>query len=128
MLIKSFFRLALVMVFLSTSAFVKADQVVISGTIDSATGLFAVLTPVGTEFTGDLEHDGLHLYEALFNVGLFCFTTEAVGIPPTSQSCSPTSSIVAILPRDVVIPTPSDPIYDQLGSTFQRPRHRCSYG
>ena len=96
-------------------------NITINGTITSATGALALLTPVGTAYSGDFTFNS-GLEYGLINLSGFCFSTTAVSLPPTSADCAGTSSTVPVLARDTTAYTGETPapgtLYDQAGSTF----------
>lgn len=76
----------------------QAAIISFSGTLESASGAFGSLFPVGPFLDGSLNYD-THLNAGSVTIGGVCFTSDVSGLPPTGPSCasSPTSSPAPIL-------------------------------
>ena len=93
----------------------------IAGVITAASGALASLAPVDTPFSGDFDFSD-NVYSAQVILSGFCFTTDAVRLPPASLTCPGDKTAVPVFARGDTVYTgavnPPGTIFDQAGSTF----------
>ena len=121
MRIKLITKLAVVIAVISTALPGYAEPVNVDGTITDATGALAVLAGPGTTFSGSFEFDD-NLTSGQVILAGFCFTTDALGLPPASSTCPTDKSAVPLLAQGQTDYTGQPPapgaVYQQAGSTF----------
>lgn len=105
----------------------QAATLSISGSIDTATGAFAGLAPVGTTVMGALDWDAGALLGGIVELGVSagtnqCFTTDATGSSGSigSSSCAASSAVSPVLATGETgyVDGPGGATFQQAGTTF----------